>query len=216
MTPLQQHGQELRSLMERAGLVVEPMSFGELCGKGPGGVVDVRFASSRGRHYASAVYVPDHTTATAYHPDPRVALRACLEMAGLLTPPIRTEFQQSADGPRWRVVVTAGTVTSHSEWRDGWPGDDARFLVALGEAIGAVDRPPMTDNELERWLTERHGQPKLIAIHRIHWESANTWHDPTRPDSMSWWSLYGGERVWTDARTCGLRLWAAERFPERP
>jgi hypothetical protein len=92
MTPIQTHEAELRAMMERAGLAsaVRGTIVG---GQGPGKDWSTPIAMVTEHHPNEGMFValygqtddsPRHTMA-ASHPDPRIALRHCLEMAGLLT-----------------------------------------------------------------------------------------------------------------------------------
>jgi hypothetical protein len=80
MTPIQTHEAELCTLMERAGLVPQEPSERYLDGHSDTATVSVHLY--RGGTIAFTVDAPHYS---AEHPDPRVALRHCLEMSGLLT-----------------------------------------------------------------------------------------------------------------------------------
>jgi hypothetical protein len=79
MTPIQTHEAELRALMERAGLVTQDRAGTYLDGHGDTATVCVHLYRS-----GTIAFTVDAPHYSAEHPDPRVALRHCLEMAGLL------------------------------------------------------------------------------------------------------------------------------------
>jgi hypothetical protein len=83
MTPIQQHETELRAMMERAGLVVEAESVYDLAASAPGHSLGMCYDDDARQTHCVHV-TPTYDTSRAEHPDPRVALRHCLEMAGLL------------------------------------------------------------------------------------------------------------------------------------
>jgi hypothetical protein len=121
MTPIQQHEAELRAMMERAGLKVWralPTSM-DASGKANVAIHCVKkmaewsaigFATSNGEHGRCL------SVTGPYHPDPRVALRHCLEMAGLLEDrPPRDDGELVAWlVERWGEPVRIGAM---STWR---------------------------------------------------------------------------------------------------
>jgi hypothetical protein len=110
MTPIQTHEAELRTLMERAGLTVDDTPS------------DLQISATTDGHTLMLYQWPFTTNyqctyrltreqggiAAASHPDPRIALRHCLEMAGLLVdrPPQTDEQLVAWLTERWREPET--------------------------------------------------------------------------------------------------------------
>ena len=138
MTPIQQHETELREMMERAGLIIHTANTrGIRAGSADGAHgVEVWYGVTD-RGYADCSAGDGKPIACTEHPDPRVALRHCLEMAGLLRPPIYTEVMNDGSRLLWRVVIESHGRTGRSEWRDGMM-DNARYLQAMAEAGAEV------------------------------------------------------------------------------
>lgn len=160
MTPIQQHEQELRAMMERAGLVAEVrVGPHSITGVGTRSAVTVyafRWVTSAVTHAPNGdIRFGVGSGFTAEHHDPRIALRHCLEMAGLL-----------------------------------------------------VDRPPVTDEALREWLTERHGEGVRMG-HVTAWARAGIrmFHGESTP-----WVRGDGKSF--EARELGAILWCAERWTE--
>ena len=85
MTTIQTHEAELRAMMERAGLAVNESRSFQIVAAGSGRMVALHMLG----HYhecrmTDSEFPAREFIAGASHTDPRVALRACLEMAGLL------------------------------------------------------------------------------------------------------------------------------------
>jgi hypothetical protein len=131
MTTIQTHEAELRAMMERAGLAsaVRGTIVG---GQAPGKDWSTPIAMVTEHPQNEGMFValygqtddsPRHTMG-ASHTDPRVALRACLEMAGLLTdrPP-----QTDAELVRWLTVRHGDGVLDARDGLIRWP--------ALGEVL---------------------------------------------------------------------------------
>ena len=165
MTLIQTHETELRARMERAGIEAsDPNESGYYWLVPHDGGHLVFFHDGQSVAVDSIIgFGDDETDAIgARHPDPRIALRACLDRAGLL-----------------------------------------------------VDRPPQTDAELVRWLTERHGDGVLdVRDGLIRWPAlGEVLYDPDDGDSERRWSRASSDE-WCPARELGAILWCAERFPE--
>ena len=110
MTPIQTHEAELRAMMERAGLKPKERNAYYLDGTSDHAKVTLTTATS-----GTMAYTPDGPV-SAEHPDPRIALRACLEMAGLLTdrpPQTDAELVAWLTERSWRTRY--GTVTYHHD-----------------------------------------------------------------------------------------------------
>jgi hypothetical protein len=85
MTPIQTHKAELRTLMERAGLTVDPSaSSAQIDSADKCGIMSLYSWHGSWMHRCAYREHSGTPICDASHPDPRVALRHCLEMAGLL------------------------------------------------------------------------------------------------------------------------------------
>lgn len=103
MTPIEQHQNELRALIESAGMVSRYRpDIDMMAGQKPGGSFDApplvlgEAHNTRGVYYAT--YGEESSAlpiSEAFHADPRVALQACLEMAGLLKSPAEDRINQT-------------------------------------------------------------------------------------------------------------------------
>ena len=148
-------------MMERAGFS-SAVRVGMIAGQ-PGGndwtVPALLLSESDPDLYVARYGVPGSRKpiAEASHPDPRIALRHCLEMAGLME-----------------------------------------------------DRPPVTDGELAKWLTERHGEGVRMG-HVTSWARAGIrqFHGGGRESE---WVTKDGQAL--TARELGAILWCAERWTE--
>ena len=87
MTPIQQHEAELRAMMERAGLTVDPIDMAGLKWRAAKDGWLLSFHDWKHEGTIECSWREDEDASrdcSAEHRDPRVALRHCLEMAGLL------------------------------------------------------------------------------------------------------------------------------------
>ena len=150
MTPIQTHEAELRTLMERAGLVTQEPSERYLDGHSDTATVSVHLY--RGGTIAFTVDAPHYS---AEHPDPRIALRHCLEMAGLLTDrPPQTDEQLIAwlterAGPadsmnRWshNDYIIRQLDHAWAYWHQGRPLQRSAYARELGAILWTAERFP--------------------------------------------------------------------------
>ncbi len=159
MTPIQTHEAELRAMMERAGIkAFDPNESGYywLVPHSGGHLVLFYDGQSVAADAVIGFGNEERNAIGARHPDPRVALRHCLEMAGLLT-----------------------------------------------------DRPPQTDEELVRWLTERAGPADFMN----RW-SHNDYIIRQLDHVWAYWHQGRPLQRSAYARELGAILWCAERFSE--
>lgn len=156
MTPIQQHEAELRAMMERAGLTVisDPGDQQITARNDTHTIMVFHVGGGGGWCTGNASHRTEPGLIDASHPDPRIALRHCLEMAGLL-----------------------------------------------------VDRPPVTDAELVRWLVERAGPCDFMD----RWSYGG--YTIRRLDSV--WVFWHTDRPLERsiyARDLGAILWCGERW----
>jgi hypothetical protein len=159
MIPIRQHEAELRAMMERAGLVPQPTGFSDFTNaRDADGEIKVMMLCFT--RVVRAIFWPSvlgrADSITAEHPDPRVALRHCLEMAGLLTdrPP-----QTDAELIAW-LTERHGAGDVHQRWFSDSHG--ARLVCGMWE-YWALDRYGchlLTARELGAilWCAERFGE----------------------------------------------------------
>ena len=156
MTPIQQHEQALRAMMERAGLS-SAVRVGMIAGQ-PGGndwtVPALLLSESDPDLYVASYGVPGSRKpiAEASHPDPRIALRHCLEMAGLMEdrPPrddgelVRWLTERHGEGVRMGHVTAwarTGIRMFHGESTPWVRGDGESFEAReLGAILWCAER----------------------------------------------------------------------------
>jgi hypothetical protein len=156
MTTIQTHEAELRAMMERAGLAVNESRSFQIVAAGSGRMVALHMLG----HYhecrmTDSEFPAREFIAGASHTDPRIALRACLEMAGLLTdrPPQTDEQLAQWLTGRWGEPVRMGGVTSwgrarirlfHANSGGGWVQGNGADLTAreLGAILWCAERFP--------------------------------------------------------------------------
>jgi hypothetical protein len=148
MTPIQTHEKELRTLMERAGLA-SAVRTGMIAGQPAGNdwtVPALLLSESDPDLYVASYGAPGsrRPLAEASHPDPRIALRHCLEMAGLLVdrPPQTDEqlvawlterYGEPEHGYTWHLPD--GNM-AQKEGAPGWWRYQQR--VAYARELGAI------------------------------------------------------------------------------
>ena len=162
MTPIQTHEKELRAMMERAGLasaVRGTIVGGQAPGKDWSTPIAMVTEHPRNEGMFVALYgqtddSPRHTM-DASHPDPRIALRHCLEMAGLLVDrPPQTDAELMAwlterAGPadsmnRWShndyIIRQLDHVWAY--WHQGRPLQRSAYVRELGAILWTAERFP--------------------------------------------------------------------------
>jgi hypothetical protein len=115
MTPIQTHETELRTLMERAGLTVDDTSMNHMEGRNHEWSIMATTNDAMDCYVYTEQGPPETEPCAVRHPDPRIALRHCLEMAGLLTdrPP-----QTDAELIAW-LTERAGPADLMERWFHG-------------------------------------------------------------------------------------------------
>ena len=83
----------------------------------------------------------------------------------------------------------------------------------------ADDRPPMTDAELEQWLTATYGEPGYSDRERVTWPEVFQRPHFDSPSAVTMELLGGGKywhfndgQQWLPAHVAGPALWAAHRY----
>jgi hypothetical protein len=158
MTPIQTHETELRAMMERAGLAVDSIDTAGLKWRATkdGWLLTFHDWKHEGTIECSWREGEDASRdCSAEHPDPRIALRHCLEMAGLLTdrPPQTDEelVQWLTDraGPadfmnRWShndyIIRQLDHVWVY--WHQGRPLQRSAYARELGAMLWCAERFP--------------------------------------------------------------------------